>query len=110
MNMTDEYNEDLPLPEAIDQDALNKFMESCPDINFRIRTALVWPRHPEVWIDLSNDANYYQKDIMCIIMRRVISYDVLASVTDPTAYILEVLKKAVLELREEEAKEVITSD
>lgn len=105
MKMIDEYNTDLQLPEAVDQDALNKFVESCPDIKFCIRTALVWPGHPEVWIDLSNDTTYgttyYKRGI---IMRKVISYYVLASVIDPTSYIIELLQKAVDELREEAAK------
>lgn len=101
MKMIDEYNTDLPLPEAIDQDALNKFMESYPDIEFKIRTVLVRPRYPEVWIDLTRDTICYQKGIM---MRRVIPYDLLASVTEPTAYIIDVLKKAVIELRNEAGK------
>lgn len=101
MKMIDEYNTDLQLPKAVDQDALNEFMKSYPDIKLRVTTTSVWPRHPEVWIDLSIDTIWYQN---AITMRRAISYDVLASLVDPTSYILELLKKAVLELREEAAK------
>ena len=101
MKMIDEYNTDLQLPEAVDQDALNKFMESCPDIEFCIRTVLVWPRHPEVFIDLRTTNLKYRNGFF---IRRVISHDLLASATDPTAYVIEVLKRAVLELREEVTK------
>lgn len=107
MKMIDECSTDLPLPKAVNQDALNKFMESCPDIEFCIRTVLIWPRHPEVFIDLRTTNLKYQRGFF---MRRVISHDVLVSLTDPTAYIIELLKKAVLELREDAAKEVIMSD
>lgn len=100
MKPIDEYNTDFPLPEGVNQDALNKFMESYPDIEFCARTVLLWPRHPEVQIDLRRDSIAYQT---CIYMRRTISYDVLASVTDPTAYVIEILRQAVQELREEAA-------
>ena len=103
MKMIDEYNTDLPLPKEVDQDALNKFIESYPDIEFRIRTVLVCPRRPEVWIDLRRDGAWYRHE-MGIIMRRAISCDLLACVTDPTAYIIELLNRAVLEIREEATK------
>ena len=107
MKMIDEYNTDLQLPKAVDQDALNKFMESYPNIEFCIRTVLFWPRHPEVLIDLHITNFKYQQGLF---MRKVISYDVLASATDPTSYLIDFLKKTIQEIREEAAKEVITGD